>query len=351
MAACFSLGAWFFAGQRVFRLAARFSFGGAVFARRYCFLLGLGFFLSTDFGSWLLPVAARSGLCSLSFPFLSPFSFTELKILLTTGFGYCLPYIQLGNVFFTASWFSLGADLFSAARFSLGGAFFAWQLGFRSAGRFSLGGVVFVWRRGFRLAVRFSLGGAVFARRCCFLLGLGFFLSTDFGSWLLPVVARSGLCSLSFLFLSLFSFTELKILLTTGLGYCLPYIILGKVFFTASRFSLGAGLLSAARFSLNGAFFARQLVFRSAPQFLLATSVFARRLGFRSAARFSLGGAVFARRRGFRSAAQFSLGSAVFSWGWSSFSARILVPGCYLQQPGVVCVPFLSFSNDLYRIE
>ena len=85
----------------------------------------------------------------------------------------------------------------------------------------------------------------------------------DFGSWLLLLAARSGLYSLSILFLSPFSFTELKILLTTGLEYGLPYIILGKIFFSGSQFSLGAGLRSAAcfpslaRFSLGGAVFAR----------------------------------------------------------------------------------------------
>ena len=148
---------------------------------------------------------------------------------------------------------------------------------------------------------------------------MGFLFSTDFGSWLLPVAARSVLCSLSFHFPSPCSFTDLKILLTTGLGYGLPYIILNKVFFLAARFSLGGG------------FFTWWLVFR------LAT-------------RFSLGGSVFSRLLGFLSASRFWLGGAVFSWGWGFFLARILVPGSYLSQPGVVCVPFLSFSSPLFPL-
>ena len=206
------------------------------------------------------------------------------------------------------------------ACFSLGGSFFAWRRGFRSAGAvfprqrgflsadpFSFGGSV-VARRS-----RFSLGVVVFARQCCFLLGLGLLFSMDFGSWLLPVTARSGLCSLSFHFASPFSFTYLKILLTTGLGYCLPYIIPSKVFFLASRFSFGAGFRSAAWFSLGGAVFARRRGF-------LAGAVFSRRPGFLSAAPFFLGGSVvarrslvFAQRCNFRSAWRFSLGGAVFS--------------------------------------
>ena len=107
---------------------------------------------------------------------------------------------------------------------------FSGQPVFHSAASFSLGKGVFSRPLGFLSAARFSLGVAVLARRCCFLLGLGFLLTSDFGSWLLPVAARSGLCSLSFLFFSPLSFSELKILLTTGLGYCLPYIIPSKIF-------------------------------------------------------------------------------------------------------------------------
>ena len=246
--------------------------------------------------------------------------------------------------------FSRWRGFLSAARASLG------VCGFHSASRFSLGVAVFARRRGFRSASRFLLSVAVFARRCCFLPGLGLLFRTDFGSWLLPVAARSGLCFLSFHFLSPFSFTDLKILLTTGLGYSLPYIILRKVFFSASRITLGTGFLSAACFSLSGPFFARRRGFRSAPRFSLGGVVF-----FLSAARFSLSGsvfsrrlgccsafAVFARRRGFRSASQFSLGGTVFSWGWGYFLARILVPGCYLSQPGVVCVPFFPFPLPFF---
>ena len=230
---------------------------------------------------------------------------------------------------------------------------FARRRGFLSAARFSV-----ARRLGFLLASRFSLGVAVFARRCCFLLGLGLLCSMDFGSWLLPVAARSGVCSLSFHFLSPFSFTDLKILLTTGLGYSLPYIILRKVFFSASQITLGTGFLPAECFSLGGPFFARRRGFRSATRCSLGSAVF-----FLSAAWFSLGGyvfsrrlgcrsafAVFARRRGFRSASRFSLGGAVFSWGWGSFLARILVPGCYLSQPVVVCVFFLSISSPRFPL-
>ena len=178
--------------------------------------------------------------------------------------------------------FSLSDSFFAWWRgFCSGGAVFPRQRGFLSAAPFSFGGSVVARQE------RFSLGVVVFARWCCFLLGLGLLFSTDFGSWLLPVAARSGLCSLSFHFPSPFSFAYLKILLTTGLGYCLPYIIPSKVFFLASRFSLGAGFLSAACVSLGG-------------------SIFARRRGFRLAARFSLGDEVFSPLR-------FSLGDPVFS--------------------------------------
>ena len=253
--------------------------------------------------------------------------------------------------------FSLAGEVFSRRRGRLSAfAVFTRHHGFRSASLFSLGVAVFAWRRGFRSASRFLLGVAVFARRCCFLPGLGLLFRTDFGSWLLPVAARSGLCFLSFHFLSPFSFTDLKILLTTGLGYSLPYIILRKVFFSASRITLGTGFLSAACFSLGGVVFARRRGFLSAVWFS-----FSRQHGFLSAAPFSLGGsvfsrrlgccsafAVFARRRGFRSASQFSLGGTVFSWGWGYFLARILVPGCYLSQPGVVCVPFFPFPLPFF---
>ena len=243
LAAPFSLGGSVVAWYSQFSLGVLVLLGVAVFAGRCFFLLEMGFLFSTDFPSWLLPVAARSVLCSLSFHFPSPCSFTHLKILLTTGLGYCLPYIILSKVFFSAARFSLGACFLSVECF---------------AARSSLGKAVFSWRPGLFSAARFSLGVAVLARRCCFLLGLGFLLSTDFGSWLLPVAARSGLCSLSFLFFSPLSFSELKILLTTGLGYCLPYIIPGKIFLSAPRFSLGAGLLSAARVSLGSVALARR---------------------------------------------------------------------------------------------
>ena len=121
-------------------------------------------------------------------------------------------------------------DSLSAARFLLAARFLS-VARFLSATHLSLGDASFSWRPGFRLVARFSLRGTVLARWWCFLLGLGFLLSTDFGSWLLLLAARSGLYSLSILFLSPFSFTELKILLTTGLEYGLPYIILGKIFF------------------------------------------------------------------------------------------------------------------------
>ena len=134
-------------------------------------------------------------------------------------------------LFLSSSQFALSDVILSWRRNFSRQRDFSWQRVFLLAARFSLGGSVFAWRLGFRSAARFSLCGRVFARGCCFLLGLGFLLSMDFGSWLLLLAARSGLYSLAILFLSPFSFTELKILLTTGLEYGLPYIILGKIFF------------------------------------------------------------------------------------------------------------------------
>ena len=216
------------------------------------------------------------------FPFPLPF-FLYLSQNITNYWFRILP-----TLYHTQQGFFLGITVFSQRQFSLGDPVFSWRLGCCSAF------AVFARRRGFRSASRFSLGVAVFARRCCFLLGLGLLFSTDFGSWLLPVAARSGLCSLSFHFPSPCSFTDFKILLTTGLGYCLPYMILSKVFFSAAQFSLGAGFLSAACFSIGGSFFARQG-------------------GFLLAARFSLGGSVFSRRRGVGLAVLFSPGAGVSS--------------------------------------
>lgn len=119
-------------------------------------------------------------------------------------------------------------------------------------------------------------------------------------------------------------------------------------YFSATRsgsfFPQRHGFLSVARFSLGGEVFSRQRGFFSAARCSLGGEGVARRL------RFSLGVTVFPRHRGFRSASRCLLGSAVFSRGWGYFLARIMVPGCYLSPPGVVCVPFLSISFPLFPL-